>query len=448
MHTITPTAGVIVPADRQRQSFDPVALLELAASIRERGLFHALQVRPDGTLVTGERRLRAIREHLEPLGQTFTYAGQPVPPGHVPTITVATDDPLVLEEIELEENTVRKDLTWQELAQATARLHHLRDAQKVRASVAEGAAIPVRQTVADTAVEVRGSALGSNHEATRQEIIVAEHLSIPEVAKAKTLSDAMKVIRKKEELSRNARLAAVIGETYSTESLYAEQGSCLEVLTRSEWQGRFDVILTDPPYGMGAHEFGDAAGKLLGTEHHYDDSYESWVPLMQAFCRLTYTITKPQAHAYIFCDIDRFHELKKLMQEAGWYVFRTPFINVKNSGRVPLPTQGPRRQYEIALYAIKGDKPVTAILPDVISTAADEQLGHGAQKPVALYTDLLKRSVRPGDWVLDAFSGSGTIFPAAFELKCFALGIEQNPESYGMGLKRIQALSAQSALPL
>lgn len=443
MHTITPIARVTVAADRQRQSFDPVALLELSTSIRERGLFHALLVRPDGTLIAGERRLRAIREHLEPLGHTFTYAGQPVPPGHVPTITLTTEDPLVLEEIELEENTVRKDLTWQELAQATARLHHLRDAQKVRAT--GGTA---RQTVAETAQEVRGSSIGSNQEATRQEIIVSEHLAIPEVAKAKTLADAMKVIKKKEDLARNARLASIIGETYSTESLYAEQGSCLEVLTRTEWQGRFDVILTDPPYGMGAHEFGDAAGKLLGTEHHYDDSYESWLPLMKAFCQLTYTITKPQAHAYIFCDIDRFHELKGLMQAAGWYVFRTPLINVKNSGRVPLPTMGPRRQYEIALYAIKGDKPVTAILSDVIVSSADEQLGHGAQKPVSLYTDLLKRSVRPGDWVLDAFSGSGTIFPAAFELKCFALGIEQNPESYGMGLKRIQALSTQPELPL
>lgn len=126
------------------------------------------------------------------------------------------------------------------------------------------------------------------------------------------------------------------------------------------------------------------------------------------------------------------------MQAAGWYVFRTPLINHKmNSGRVPLPDQGPRRQYEIILYAIKGKKQTTHIYPDVISTSADENFSHGAQKPVALYQNLLQRSVRPGDRVLDTFAGSGTIFEAANGFKCSATGTELNPEYFGMCLARI-----------
>ncbi len=150
---------------------------------------------------------------------------------------------------------------------------------------------------------------------------------------------------------------------------------------------------------------------------------------------------KPQAHAYVFCDFDRFHELKTMMQLAGWYVFRTPLIvHKQNSGRVPLPDRGPRRQYELILYAIKGNKPVNNIFPDVISVTGDENLSHGAQKPVALYQNLLQRSVKPGDTVVDFFAGTGPIFGAATTMHCLAVGCELNPEYYALSMKRISEL--------
>jgi DNA modification methylase len=204
----------------------------------------------------------------------------------------------------------------------------------------------------------------------------------------------------------------------------------------------FDVILTDPPYGMGADSFGDGGGgRLANNEHHYKDDYDHFLQLMTRWCKLAYTVAKQEAHAYVFCDLDNFHELKRLMQEAGWYVFRTPMVCTKpNSGRVPLPDEGPRRQYELILYAIKGHKKTTAIYPDVITTFADAGLQHGAQKPVALFENLLQRSVRPGDKILDSFAGSGTIFPAAHTFKCAAVGLEMSTEYFGICLKRIADL--------
>jgi DNA modification methylase len=200
------------------------------------------------------------------------------------------------------------------------------------------------------------------------------------------------------------------------------------------------VILTDPPYGMGADSFGDAGGKMTGITHNYDDSYEAWQALMQAWAPLSFAVTKPQAHAYVFCDFDRFHELKSLMQLAGWYVFRTPLIVHKlNSGRVPLPDQGPRRQYELVLYAIKGKKPVTHIYP----VSGDENLSHGAQKPVALYQNLLQRSVRPGDRVLDCFAGTAGTIPAGHSYQCEVTAIEQSPEYYALGLQRLAEIKQE-----
>jgi hypothetical protein len=82
--------------------------------------------------------------------------------------------------------------------------------------------------------------------------------------------------------------------------------------------------------------------------------------------------------------------------KAGWDVFRTPYHRSQarfwSSTR---PEHGPRRQWEMCLYAIKGDKNVTGIYSDVIPCKLEENLTHGANKPVELYVDLLRRSCGP-----------------------------------------------------
>ena len=469
---------ILILPDRQRQEFDPEAMQELKNSIEDTQLMHAPVLRTpsqsvrdkfpdinfDGkmVLVAGERRLRAIDELYE-LGGSFLYCGQryEAADGRVPYTDLGSLSEFEAEEAELDENLKRRDLTWQEHAAAVARLHALRVAQssgESRLDVTEDAEAVVpttpptarQHTIADTAEELTGRRDGSYQDAVRKEILVARHLADPAVAKAKSADEAFKILKRQEEQKRNIELAKTVGATFDASQHNLYNVNCLDWMALPENAGRFDVILTDPPYGMGAQDFGDGAGRMSGIEHHYDDSYESWVRLMHGdplqefgtgWCHLSYVVTKPQAHAYVFCDIDRFHELKRFMEQAGWYVFRTPLINHKqNSGRVPLPDQGPRRQYEIVLYAIKGKKPVTHIYPDVISTSGDENMSHGAQKPVALYQNLLQRSVRPGDEVLDSFAGTGPIFAAAHSFKCRAVGLEQSPEYYAMSVRRLQDL--------
>ena len=430
---------IIVTPDRQRKEFDPQAMSELCEAITARGLMHPIVLRetPEGmVLVAGERRWRAIRD-MRMLGGQLKFNGTIVPDGEIPYVTLGQLTPLQAEEAELEENLHRKDLTWQENAAAMAKLHSLRSRQ----AQAEGRV----HTVADTALETKGRSDGGYQAAVRKDLVVAKFLHIPEVAKAKTAEEAFKVIKRQEESQRNVALAAEVGKTFTQSVHELHNTNCLSWMRAAD-ENQFDVILTDPPYGMGADSFGDAAGKLGGIEHHYKDDYDHWKALMEEWCGLAYRVAKPQAHAYVFCDLDNFHELKRMMTQAGWWVTRTPFICTKpNSGRVPHPEHGPRRQWEMILYAIKGKKPTTGIYPDVITTMADANMSHGAQKPVALYLDLLKRSVRPGDTVLDSFAGSGTIFPAAHQFKVKAVGIEMNPEYYALGLNRIKALDADAA---
>ena len=68
-------------------------------------------------------------------------------------------------------------------------------------------------------------------------------------------------------------------------------------------------------------------------------------------------VCRPDSHAYLFCDFDRFHELKDYMTHNGWQVHRTPLVWVNPTGfRTPWPDSGPQRKYECILYAKRGDK--------------------------------------------------------------------------------------------
>jgi site-specific DNA-methyltransferase (adenine-specific) len=159
-----------------------------------------------------------------------------------------------------------------------------------------------------------------------------------------------------------------------------------------------------------------------------------------------FRVSKERAHLYVWCDIDLFVELKHVFEEAGWWVFRTPLINIKREGgRVPWPEHGPRRCYELVLYAVKGKRPVTSIQRDVFeSTLERDTAGHGASKPVEAYVNLLQRSCRPGDTVLDCFAGSGTILAAAHQLRLKAVAVEENAAYFGQCVKRLEGLDKES----
>lgn len=400
-------------------------------SIEKNGLLQPIVVRDGTTLVAGERRLRAI-SNLQEIGVAVKFGGEEWRVD-VPAVDLGSLDAIAAEEAELEENVCRVDLSLQERIAAVGRLADLRRKQ----AELLGRAVP---TVGEIAREIRGSDAGQYRENTRRELILSQHLDNPDVAKAKSLDEAWKAHVRTEQAKRDVTNARTYGATYTKDALELVRGDCLEWMKGQEPE-QFDVICTDPPYGINAHDFGDADGRLAAQTHIYDDSPESWRRLMGICAREFYRISKKEAHLYCCCDIDRFVELKDILGAEGWDCHRTPIINYKRDGaRVPWISWGPQRKYELVLYAMKGRKLVTRIYPDVIETLGDENLGHGAQKPVALYSNLLIRSCKPGDKVLDPFAGTGTIFAAAFPLKLRAVGIEADERYFGIAAERLKGL--------
>lgn len=430
--------AAIVIENRQRIEHDPVRHQELLGSIERVGLLHPPVLRMKGdhyVLVAGERRLRAMQD-LHEMNRPFKYEGEVVYQPSIPYSLLGELSELEAMEAELDENIKRMDISWQERCSALEKLEQLRAAQAKE----QGLPPP---TPAKLAEETRGTAAGYNTDITRKQLILAKHLDNPEVAKAKTVDEAFKVLKRQEADQRNAEHAAVVGTSFHAGLHRLEQADVRDWLPQQE-PAQFDVILTDPPYGMGADEFGDSGGLAAGA-HGYEDSAEYFSELMQVVIPQITRLAKPNAHAYLFCDVDKFHYLRELMRAEGWTPFRTPLIWFKPSAsRAPWPDQGPQRKYELILFAVRGDRPVTKMLGDVLQYPSDDNLGHAAQKPVELYKDLLSRSARAGDRVLDCFAGTGPILPAAHQLKVSATAIERMPAAYGIAAKRLEALTGGS----
>lgn len=99
-----PLEDIIVP-ERRREDYGDIA--GLAASIAQYGLLHPIVVDENGVLVAGERRLRAV----ESLGWGLVDVRD------LGELTQAERD-----EIELEENAQRKDLTPYERSRTLVKL--------------------------------------------------------------------------------------------------------------------------------------------------------------------------------------------------------------------------------------------------------------------------------------------------------------------------------------
>ena len=422
-------ASQIVVEERQRKEFDEAAIEELAKSIAEDGLIHLPHLREDRILVVGERRLRAMKK-LHETKVPFSYLGKKVPHNFIPYVKNEGLTPLKAFSLELAENLYRKDLTWQERANAVKKLHELR--------TMENAA----HTVNDTAAELNGHLPTTvTPSQTSEQIRLAENLHIPEVAKAKSVREAMNELKKHEKRLQFQTLA--VQTTRTSDGLVLENCKALDGMLKLP-DASIDVILTDPPYFIGADKFNHSTSQ----DHMYsDDPKEFDAFFSDKLFEQINRVTKAEAHLYLFCDARWWMKLNLLFTFHGWKVWNFPLIWVKNVGSVADAKHGPQHLYEMILYAIKGDKMVNpGLYPDVINIPAVADKVHAAQKPAELFLELARRSVVPGNTLLDFCCGSGPIFRAAWDLKCKAYGFDVDPAAIGQSQTVIKHIAQYPAM--
>lgn len=449
---------VNVKPDRQRQSFDKQALLELADKIMSQGLLHpgGIDTLETKNIVFGERRLRVLRA-LKVKGIQVKFNGELLPLGFAPFVNCNTTDELELEEIELAENQTRQDLTWQESTRAVARIKDILEARKRREQPDLPVDLPVDIPVAEVA-----QASNISLKKAYEEIEVAQYLDDPDVAKAKSKKEAQKLIAKKRTQEFREQKAQSFRPTDTDHQIF--QGDCRQVI-KTLPAGSFTSVVTDPPYGIEMHK--DQSWD--GTWHEYDDTEAYCFNLIEQLLPEWDRVTEPQAHLYLFCDFSKFEKLRAIVlgyrRDANgepvilplanmleyltfghtdvevmtrlndstpvFDVMYFPFIWDKgNVASYPRPEHWPRKSYECILYGIKGQHKQSGLDLAVINVPQLQNQDHPAGKPFELYERLVLRSTNAGDSVLDCFAGQGNLLRSCRANKRRSVSIELSDTYY------------------
>lgn len=427
---------------RQRTELSGPLLNELRESILQRGLLHPPVYWFDSivdrwVLTVGERRTRAIQSIAKDK-LTFHCSDQEIPSGYIP-ITPLGDylNEIGRFEAELDENIIREPLSWQDKAQALSDLHTMRTTVNVQHSIRDTANELAARGVLKTSGE-EFSTRGLEH-SIRKSRVIAAHLSNPKIAKARNEKEALALIYKSEEEKATGALLRRLHTNLPKKlDLEVRHGDLLKILPSMDG-GTIDLILADPPYGLGA----GAAGFRARTVHHhnYPDTMADAQAVALAILAEGMRLTKPRANLFIFCDIDLFDWLKRTSANLGWTPFRRPLIWQKSEseGLAPWGGSGPRITTEFIFYATKGQRGMTASPVDwfnVKRVSRSERL-HAAEKPVELLSRMIELTTLPGELVLDPCCGSGSTLVACRETKRLGIGIEVDVDYYNTALSNV-----------
>lgn len=442
MLTTIALSSVIV-GPRQRQKIEPKALNELIASIETTGLLQAIGLWRDADdrlhLVWGGRRFAAVTKLAEEGKAIRAASGETVPLGDIPYVLFDPKASIAdLRQAELDENTARLDITWQERSLALAEIHLLRQEANPTQTIQATAKALI---AAGSSAGVTGAPV-QERQARRtisQALIVRQHLNDPDVQKAKSLTDAFTTVQRKDAQRAEALLVRKRTSTIAAPTedpikfIHGDWRTVLPTLPAAA------LFLCDPPFGINVSD--RAPDKARQTHvHRYDDSPETVLPMLQDFLLASFTAALPRANLFMFCDIDHFVWLRDAAARQGWVPFRTPIIWDKlQPGIGPWQTEGFQRRYELILFATKGQAGLRAPMPDILQhRRVDPKFRvHGAQKPTSLLESLIDATTIPGDLIIDPFAGSGSTLVAARSRSRRAVGIELDEHTYDLGLSNV-----------
>jgi DNA modification methylase len=198
--------------------------------------------------------------------------------------------------------------------------------------------------------------------------------------------------------------------------------------------GRFDALVTDPPYGVGLGTHGGA--KDGRTDHvlvkrgyeSYDDTEENLVDVVVPVVRDAAQLAQ---RGLVFC--------------AGSNVWHFPRADL--IGGVYLPAAQGRNKWGFTSFwpcLLYGRAPDLNLGSKATAYRSVEKSEHPCPKPVEWMEWAVDLASRPGETVLDPFAGSGTTGVACIKLGRKFVGIEIEPKYFDIACKRIEEASKQS----
>ena len=232
---------------------------------------------------------------------------------------------------------------------------------------------------------------------------------------------------------------------YSLEELKAMENTiinmdCVEFLKNCP-DNYFDLLLTDPPYGGGGKDeaFSDGGNRFGGRFEKYDNMVAEHIKA---------TRTGGQAWNHKYDDVQKitdwdyappqstFDEMFRVSKSQiiwGGNYFNLPPTRCFNIWKKLTISEGfSMAMAEYAWTSFNQNAKLWEFAPQ------DTTRFHKTQKPVGLIAKQIELYTKPGDLILDCFSGSGTTAIAAHRLGRRFICVELNPYYWEKSVERLE----------
>lgn len=413
---------ISVREDLPRYRKDLGKIEKLVASIQKYGQLQPILINRNKELIAGGRRLAAS-----------IVAGIKVKVVYNDVV-----DPILMREMELEENLQRENLLPAEEVAGVNELHNLK--QQIH-----GVAISGKKdsgwTLGDTA-ELMGKSIAS----IAEDLALASALErFPELRNASTKSEIRKAVKGYDMV--NKRLESLHNFEDVVQSVDQAKIVCMDALEHMNTvsTASIDILFTDPPWGINIDKnaigIEGATGGYSTVGIKYTDDTVSSLHLYTVLARESFRFCKDTAHAFIFVAPEFFWILRTIFEEAGWNVAIRPIIWCKREvGQNNQPERWFSSTYEMILFARRVDsKLVIQGKPDwlQIDPVLPTVRRHPSEKPIYLIKEMIVRSCLPNQTLYDPFMGSGVTLEAALDMDMLAVGCDNDPASYSIAAERI-----------
>jgi N6-adenosine-specific RNA methylase IME4/ParB-like chromosome segregation protein Spo0J len=335
---------------RERHRKDMGDIEGLKASLVSVGLLHPIVITPDGALIAGERRLRAVKE---------------LKWDWVPVRVVATlSEAVKLLKAERDENSVRKDFTPSE---GVALARDLEPLERVDAKARESEG-------------GKKKGLGKFPDPGRAKDKIARAVGVDR----KTLAKATAVVEAAErEPEKFKRIADQMDRTGNVHGAYKEVTRAAKidkianaaVAPLEKTSRQYPIILADPPW---LYEHVETESRAI--ENHYPTM------TLDDICALPVNaLALGDAILFMWATSPKLAEAIRVV-EAWGFTYRTCAVWVKDKIGMGYYF---RQQHELILVGVKGGPPMPAP-PDRPSSVIEAPRGAHSAKPEAVY-ELIER---------------------------------------------------------
>ena len=409
--------------DRAREDYGDIE--DLAISIERYGLMTPLTVikQKEGgyLLLAGGRRYRAL-EFLEWTEQ-------------IPVLIKAPGVEIEQIEVELFENIMRKGLEWPEQVKLVAKINKFYEEKEENWKNSDTAGLLGRSTGSISeqlqlaeAIKVipKLSEAKTEKEAKRQLSQIHEKIALKELEKRRTKNE--------EEGTEDVALGKVLKKANTRYKI----GDVFDGLAKMKDEDKnIFLIEVDPPYGIDLKGQKRPSGKSDLVDDYVEISDSEYETFLEKLTKELYRVSASDAIIVFWLAINRYEQIAKALQDAGFIIDIIPCIWSKKQGQTNQKEHRLARTYEVFIYGYK-DKTKSAVFKEGRSNVFEftpvygPDKYHPTQRPVPLIKEILETFGAAAQGlnrkVLIPFLGSGASIIAASELKLESFGWDINGE--------------------